>query len=191
MPDRPTVAVDLDGTLAEYDGWRGVEHFGEPFEGAKDFLTVLSSVAYVVVYTTRVNPEINDGGSSPELDECERRGDGLLRRTLVGYVELWLKKHGLPYDEVYSGPGKPMAKAYVDDRAVRLQPAKDGKAGFARALSRVNELLVEARREKTPVEKTTGEVFQMAADGYEPTGEVPLLTEEDMKKGREDADGTV
>jgi hypothetical protein len=24
------VAVDLDGTLAYYDGWRGIEHVGEP-----------------------------------------------------------------------------------------------------------------------------------------------------------------
>lgn len=24
------IAVDLDGTLAEYNGWRGIEHIGEP-----------------------------------------------------------------------------------------------------------------------------------------------------------------
>jgi len=28
--DRGWIGVDLDGTLAHYDGWRGVEHVGEP-----------------------------------------------------------------------------------------------------------------------------------------------------------------
>jgi IS5 family transposase len=27
---RPWIGVDLDGTLAHYDGWHGVEHVGEP-----------------------------------------------------------------------------------------------------------------------------------------------------------------
>lgn len=26
----PWIGVDLDGTLAHYDGWKGVEHIGEP-----------------------------------------------------------------------------------------------------------------------------------------------------------------
>lgn len=25
-----TIAVDLDGTLAHYDGWKGIEHIGDP-----------------------------------------------------------------------------------------------------------------------------------------------------------------
>lgn len=29
-PSSGWIAVDLDGTLAEYDHWRGVEHIGDP-----------------------------------------------------------------------------------------------------------------------------------------------------------------
>lgn len=30
MNSRGHICVDLDGTLAEYDHWRGIEHIGEP-----------------------------------------------------------------------------------------------------------------------------------------------------------------
>ena len=32
-----TVCVDLDGTLAKYDGWKGLEHIGEPIDGSVEF----------------------------------------------------------------------------------------------------------------------------------------------------------
>lgn len=30
MAGRGWIGVDLDGTLAHYDGWKGVEHVGHP-----------------------------------------------------------------------------------------------------------------------------------------------------------------
>lgn len=30
MSDHGWIGVDLDGTLAEYDGWQGAEHIGKP-----------------------------------------------------------------------------------------------------------------------------------------------------------------
>jgi hypothetical protein len=33
-----TVAVDLDATLATYEGWRGIQHIGDPRPGAANFL---------------------------------------------------------------------------------------------------------------------------------------------------------
>lgn len=30
MSDKPWLGVDLDGTLAVYDKWRGIEHIGAP-----------------------------------------------------------------------------------------------------------------------------------------------------------------
>jgi hypothetical protein len=30
MSNRGWIGVDLDGTLALYDGWKGIEHIGEP-----------------------------------------------------------------------------------------------------------------------------------------------------------------
>jgi hypothetical protein len=30
MSDNGWIGVDLDGTLAHYDGWKGADHIGEP-----------------------------------------------------------------------------------------------------------------------------------------------------------------
>ena len=32
MSNGDWVGVDLDGTLAHWDGWKGVEHIGEPIQ---------------------------------------------------------------------------------------------------------------------------------------------------------------
>jgi hypothetical protein len=47
-------AVDLDGTLIQYDGWKGEDHFGDPMEGAIDFVNAMLEKKHVVtVFTTR------------------------------------------------------------------------------------------------------------------------------------------
>lgn len=35
------VGVDLDGTLAVYDGWKGIEHIGEPVQPVVDLVKKL------------------------------------------------------------------------------------------------------------------------------------------------------
>lgn len=51
------IGVDLDGTLAQYDTWRGIEHVGEPvpamLERVKRWLTEGKEVR---IFTARVNP---------------------------------------------------------------------------------------------------------------------------------------
>jgi len=92
-----TVAVDLDGVIAEYDGWRGAGVLGEPRPDVVQALRILRSESWkIVVHTTRSEQEIQ------------------------GYLE----RHGIPYDEINrnssyqsSGP-KPVATVYWDDRAV-------------------------------------------------------------------------
>lgn len=43
MPSNGWIGVDLDGTLAVYDGWKGEQHIGEPVplmvDRVKDWLT--------------------------------------------------------------------------------------------------------------------------------------------------------
>ncbi len=36
-----SVAIDLDGVLATYDGWKGADHIGKPIDGARAFLKEL------------------------------------------------------------------------------------------------------------------------------------------------------
>lgn len=123
---KPIVCVDLDGVLAHYDQWRGHDHFGAPIEGAVEFVKQLSERAAVVIYTARLQ-ETEDGS---DLDAIE-----------LG-VRAWLDKHGFNYDSIYRGIGKPLARAYVDDRAVSCRPQSIGPhAAFAEADAQVRELL--------------------------------------------------
>lgn len=130
---RKTVCVDLDGVLAEYDGWKGVDHFGEPLPYAVQMTMELAEFADVVIFTTRCNPELNREAT----------------HLLVNRVREWLDKHGFVYHDIYCGVGKPVASAYIDDRAVVFRPAikptadPDGEQFFAGYCAGVVE---EARR---------------------------------------------
>ena len=95
----PIIAVDLDGTILEYDGWKGEDHFGDPRVGARKALKELQRRGYLVVINT-----------------C--RGN-------TQAVKDVLHENDLPYDYVnfspYQPPGtsdKIQADIYIDDRAV-------------------------------------------------------------------------
>jgi len=55
------IGVDLDGTLAEYDGWKGAEHIGKPVPAMLGRIKLwLSEGKDVKIFTARVcraNPE--------------------------------------------------------------------------------------------------------------------------------------
>lgn len=108
---KKSVCVDLDGVLAQYDGWKGIDHIGEPNGGAREFLKELQKLGLrVVIHTTRLNTSVNEGYHETQLHS---------------FVTSWLDTHRMPYDEVYVGQGKPIAVAYVDDRAVHVKPGLD------------------------------------------------------------------
>ena len=103
MSHKPTVCVDLDGTILEFDEWRGEQHFGKPITGARAVLNELKHLGWrVIIYTTR--------------------GNEILVRNA-------LDRYGVPYDYINRNPdqpagtneGKPIADAYVDDRAVAFR----------------------------------------------------------------------
>lgn len=49
---------DLDGTLAKYDGWRGIDHIGEPVKPMVDLLKRMHDEGKVVkIMTARVAPK--------------------------------------------------------------------------------------------------------------------------------------
>ena len=132
--ERPRVCVDLDGVLAEYTGWQGLDLMGAPLPGAVEFTRRLSEFAEVVVFTTRCSAEPN----REELGEPTRPASDLAPR-LLQKVKYWLDKHDFAYTEIYIGQGKPAASAYIDDRAVRCSPQTDPR-GFESALARAREL---------------------------------------------------
>jgi len=114
-----TVLVALDGTIAQYGGWRGLQTIGDPYPGAKEFLEKLRTKFRVVIYTTRTNVEANRAGV-PEEYRHQTPDD--VADYLRGLVIAYLNKHKLSYDEVFSGQGKPLAKWIIDDRAVSCNP---------------------------------------------------------------------
>ena len=89
---RERVCIDLDGTLAQYDGWHG-DHseIGPPIVGALEATRRLAEQYELVVLTARED-------TAP--------------------VEEWLRKHDFPPMRVTNV--KPGAKWYIDDRAVEF-----------------------------------------------------------------------
>jgi hypothetical protein len=130
------VCIDLDGVLAKYDGWHtdGWQEIGEPIEGAVEFVNNIKALGCrIIIFTTRCNVDVNSYAPSYEY--------------LISRVEAWLNKHGFDYDEVYYGQGKPMASAYIDDRAVTCNPQEEQenieKIWFEYALRLTKRLLEE------------------------------------------------
>ena len=92
-----TIAVDFDGVIAEYDGWKGVGILGEPRKDVVAALRALHTEGWkIVIHTTRGEEEIS----------------------------AYLTEHRVPHHEINRNSdyktlgGKPVADVYWDDRAL-------------------------------------------------------------------------
>ncbi len=93
------IAVDLDGTLARHDGWKGFEYIGEPIpEMMTRVRGWLSDGITVKIFTARA--------ASPES---------------IPYIKEWLKKHSLPDLEITNCKDMDMIELW-DDRAIQVVP---------------------------------------------------------------------
>ncbi len=122
---RRTIAIDLDGVLASYKGWKesGLYIIGDPLPGALEMVKTLHEKYDILIHTSRCCPSGNPGHSPAEL-----------RRL----VEAWLVKHGFPFEDIWMGRGKPIVSCFIDDNAIRCCPQKDPRA-FEKVLSKVAE----------------------------------------------------
>lgn len=84
------IGVDLDGTLARYDGWKGAEHIGDPImpmlERVKKWI---SEGKKVKIFTARASMP---GHEKPIQGWLERHGIGGLEITNVkdfDMIEFW------------------------------------------------------------------------------------------------------
>lgn len=86
---RGWIAVDLDGTLAQYNGWKGIEHIGPPVELMLKRVKAWLRLGYDVrIFTARV-----DGG---EVALAAGDKNGEAHRNIVavrGYIEQWCMRH--------------------------------------------------------------------------------------------------
>jgi adenylylsulfate kinase len=95
---RPSLAVDFDGVIADYDGWRGHGVIGKPRADVVHALRLLAAEGWkIIVHTTRSAEEI------------------------AAYLQVF----AIPFEEInrnsdYRNAGaKPVATVYWDDRALR------------------------------------------------------------------------
>ncbi len=137
---KKTICVDFDGVLADYtQGWHGVDHFGDPIPGAVEFTKELSKFAEVVVFTCRCSGDLHSG---------------LAPHLLTNAVRAYLDKHGFEYASVYAGTGKPIASAYIDDRAIFCDPQHGGKL---LSPQQIYKHTIERAKEFCHVEQDDGE----------------------------------
>lgn len=93
-----TIAFDFDGVIAQYKGFKSVEHMGEPNPNVVKAIRTLKEKGHkIIIHSTRSNEQLRD--------YCER--------------------NDIPFDYINENPkfntgnkGKPVASVYVDDRAV-------------------------------------------------------------------------
>jgi len=123
--NRATICVDLDGVLAaRADG----DAIGPPIDGAVEFTRELSTRGSIVIFTARFSTRSGKARSPESTHELESR------------IAEWLNSHGFSYDSINTSQAKPIASAYIDDRAVSCQPLKQGLDAFDTALSGVDKL---------------------------------------------------
>lgn len=98
MSGRGWIGVDLDGTLAHYEGWKGIEHIGEPIPAMMDRVKRwLTEGRKVKIFTARVED-----------------------KQALSPIWAWLKKHGIGELEVTNVKDFAMIELW-DDRCVQVE----------------------------------------------------------------------
>ena len=105
MKNRPyTLVVDLDGTLAKDDKWVGFSHIGRPLKSkVQDIRQSKRAGCFIIIHTCRVTTL-----------------DNKVHPQSFDTIRAWLKKHRIPYDEIWMSVGKPFGNEYWDDKAVNI-----------------------------------------------------------------------
>jgi hypothetical protein len=116
---RGWIGVDLDGTLAKYDGWKGPEHIGDPVpEMVRKVKAMLAEGRDVRIFTARISPhwfaasgDISD--ETAQVPESPERIAFLIRE--------WCRQHIGQVLDVTCRKDFGMVELY-DDRCVYVFP---------------------------------------------------------------------
>lgn len=137
MNRNPIVAVDLDGVLSDGENfkfkngrWDDYLIISDPLPGAVDFVKELSQVAEVLIHSSRLDSSLHDH------DE----------RVVAAAISSWMVAHKFPSCGIWTSRGKPMAEAYIDDRAVLCNPHALGRVAYKLAMKEVKRLITRANR---------------------------------------------
>ena len=101
MEKRRTIAIDFDGVISNYQGYKGKGNFAPPVPGCKNFLDKLREEGWtIIVFTTR---------------------------SEIPQIEAYMLEFRIPYDYINENPEnkkldcspwKILADIYLDDRAI-------------------------------------------------------------------------
>lgn len=98
--EKKTICVDFDGVIAQYDGFKDNDIFGDPIDGVQSAMEVLKKKGFtIIIFTTR---------------------------TASSKLKKYLNDNHITYDYINENPdqpkgsnsGKPIADIYLDDRAI-------------------------------------------------------------------------
>ena len=104
------VAVDFDGTISEYSGWKGPGNFGPPIKGCREALNRIRLKGYTIIINTTRGVDIYE-------------------------VKEYLDEHDIPHDLININHTKApanvsdkkiLADVYIDDRALRFDGRWEG-----------------------------------------------------------------
>jgi hypothetical protein len=103
--ERYAIAVDLDGTLAEYHGWKGIDHIGSPIPAMVEKVHKAASAGHqIYIFTARLADE-------SKVDKT----------SIEKYIWQWLKIHNIPCNGITCIKHK-FFKEFWDDRAKGVVP---------------------------------------------------------------------
>jgi hypothetical protein len=109
------IGVDLDGTLAQYDVWRGEEHIGEPVPAMADRVRQwIADGQEVRIFTARVDGGV--GSKAMGLPSAEILQDV---ERMVRIIQDWTEKYFGVRLPVTNQKDVAMLRLY-DDRAVQV-----------------------------------------------------------------------
>lgn len=136
--------VDLDGVLARHIPSPDLPPIGEPIAGAREFLLALRESGRLIIHSSRTFSTRDPAAAVAEISH-------------------WLDTHDLPFDEIHASAGKPLAHAYIDDRAVACRPQHDGPAAFTTAIQAARRLA--NKQEDTALQRVMHALSVMSPEG--------------------------
>lgn len=102
------IAIDVDGVLAIYHDWKGVDVIGLPIQGAVEFVASIAVHYDIIIHTCRCTSSLNR----------------LAGHLLANKLRAWLDEHGFVYHHIWTEEGKPVADYYIDDKGIYCNPQK-------------------------------------------------------------------